>query len=222
MSAEGGWLIGERIAAGSARMLRGVPGLLWVPGEWRETTARWTILGGSGSVAAAGVVLHPWLGAVAGACWCTAAVVISRPAEPEDAEADDEDEDGKEDEQLLPADDFAALVHEVAAGRNVHLTAIGQRLLDETQRAWDVLALCRAHGITTKPVRVAGADPAVTTGIHRLDLPPLPRPLSGAPVGVVVAGQPDNNNTDRPTAEEVSEGVVIITRGPSIRQEARR
>lgn len=206
----------RRLTTGSMIILRGIA---WA-GEWRETLARWVLGTIAAALALTALALHLWLVPVALLAWMAAAN-LAAGEEAETADDDeDEDQDDEDGQQLLDADDFAELVHEVADGRNVHLTAIGQRLLEETGRGWDVLALCRAHGITTKPVRVAGADPAVTTGVHRHDLPPLPRPLSGAPVGVVVAGQHDNNNT--PTVTPIGQAGLLVKHGPSIRQEARR
>lgn len=121
---------------------------------------------------------------------------------------------------------FLELVHDVARGANVHLVAIREQLAHETERPWtpaEVRALCAAASIPVRDgVRVPGARPAVTTGIHRDDLPPLPQPLSGAPGADVVAGHDANNNTNI-TTELIGEGAGMINRhGPSIRQEARR
>lgn len=129
-------------------------------------------------------------------------------------EADDDEPDA--DESFA----FLELVHDVAAGGNVHLSAIAEQLRAETGRQQDVLALCRQHGIPTRPVRVKGADPAVTTGVHRHDLPPLPRPLSEGVGGVVSAGEADNNNTDI-TKEPIGVAGTRVKHG-SIRQEAHR
>lgn len=119
--------------------------------------------------------------------------------------------------------EFIELVHDVARGGNVHLTAIKAQLVEETGRDWDVLALCREAGITTKAVRVPGADPVVTTGIHKRDLPPLPPSSSGTPDGVVAAGQPANNNSNNARIREIGGGAaVVIHTGPSNHQEARR
>jgi hypothetical protein len=120
--------------------------------------------------------------------------------------------------------EFLELLHDLSAGRNLHLSAVREQLVEETGRDWtaqDVTALCRAASVPTRPgVRVPGADPAVTTGIHRADLPPLPRPSSDTPVGVVGAGQGDNNNTNT-TVEEIGQAGLLIKQGPPIRQEIR-
>lgn len=210
----------RQLAAGTGVILRG---LAWA-GEWRETLARWILAAIAGAFTLSGAVLHPWLWLVLAALGVTAAFAAAPELEPEDGEEDEDDEPGPDDaddeEQLLDADLLADTIHAVARGGNVHLTAIRAQLREETGRVWDVLAACRAHGIRTRPVRVPGADPAVTTGIHRTDLPPLPRAES-TPVGVVSAGHPDNNNTNNTTVEPIGEGGRLIKHGPARRQEAR-
>jgi hypothetical protein len=212
----------HQLTTGTRIILRG---LAWA-GEWRETLARWILAAIAGSVALTGAALHPWLWPVFGIGWMAAAFAAAPEPAEDDGEAQDEagpdDEDDADDEQLLDADLLADTIHAVARGGNVHLTAIRAQLREDTGRVWDVLAACRAHGIRTRPVRVPGADPAVTTGIHRTDLPPLPHPLS-APGGVVSAGHPDNNNTNNGiTVEEIGEPGRLIKHGPTARQEARR
>jgi hypothetical protein len=211
--ATGRWLIVPRISTGTRRLALGL-------GRWLAATdlKKWArargVLGrflGTGFIAwfLGGMLwalgTPPW--AVV-PLWLGAAMAASYRDQRDAAETD------KEFNQAA----FIELLHDVAAGGNVHLTAVRAQLLKETGKDWDVLALCRAAGITTKAVRVTGADPAVTTGIHRTDLPPLPRGSSGTPEGVLTS----NNNSNNATAEEVSEGVVIVHTGPSIRQEARR
>jgi hypothetical protein len=192
----------RRIATGTAVILRS---LGWA-GEWSETLARWFIAALVASLAAVTVAVHPWLAPVAILGWAAAAGTAAGTEQTDEPE--DQDDEPADDEQLLDAETFAEIVHAAARGANVHLTAIRARLIEETGHDWDVLALCRTHGIPTKPVRVPGADPAVTTGIHRHNLPPLPRPLP-APGGVVAAGQPDNNNTGTP-AQPYPDGVTWV------------
>lgn len=111
-------------------------------------------------------------------------------------------EDVEDDTDSMAPAEFLELLHDLSAGRNLHLSTVRQQLVAETGRDWtaqDVTALCRAAGVPTRPgVRVPGADPVVTTGIHRDDLPPLPQPLLATPVGVVGAGHEDNNNNSGP------------------------
>jgi hypothetical protein len=149
--------------------------------------------------------------------WLTAALTASYR---------DAQEAGEQAEEAFTTADFVELLHDLSRGANLHLSRVREQLAEETGRDWttqDVTALCRTAGVPTRPgVRVPGATPAVTTGIHRDDLPPLPRGSSGTPVGVVGAGQHPNNNTNTPTATEIAEGVVIVTTGPSIHQEAHR
>jgi hypothetical protein len=222
----------RQLARGTTAILRG---LVWA-GEWRETLARWTIAAVAASLALSGAALHPWLWPILAALWIAAASAAAGPLADEPAdEADDEDEDGQDDDPddepepdgLIDADAFTELVRDVADGRNVHLATIRAQLALETGREWSaaaVTALCDTAGIPVrKGVRVPGAQPAVTTGIHHTDLPAPHSPASAhPPVGVVPAGQHSNNNTNTPTVEKVGEGAAIIKRGPSIRQEARR
>lgn len=189
----------DELSPGEYRAVRGVDALLRAGAAWltavdvderRVRAAIGRAIGGSLSAGFVGGVaygLGPYAWSAGGALLALSVWVAGAPEQPVGS-------DEPADEGLSPGE-FLELVHDVAAGGNVHLTAIGEQLAHETGRSWDVLALCRAAGIPTKPVRVAGADPAVTTGVHRYDLPPLPQPLSTAPVGVVSAGEADNNNT---------------------------
>ncbi len=207
----------RQLAVGTGVILRG---LAWA-GEWRETLARWILSAIAGSVALTGAALHPWLWPVFGLGWAAAAFAAAPELEPAEDDGEPGPDDQDDDEQLLDADLLADTIHAVARGGNVHLTAIGARLQAETGQHWDVLAACRAHGIRTRPVRVPDADPPVTTGIHRTDLPPLPR-AGSAPVGVVSAGHPDNNNSDNTlTVEAIGEPGRLIKHHPAARQEAR-
>lgn len=211
----------DELSPGESRAVRGCDALLHAAGCWltaadveerRVRAALGRALGGTlatGFVGGVAVALGPYAWSAGGVLLALSVWVAGAP---------DNDEEGAEADGLDPAE-FLELIHDVADGGNVHLTAIGEQLFAETGRSWDVLALCRAAGIPTKPVRVAGADPAVTTGVHRYDLPPLPRPSSGPPVDVVSAGQADNNN--RPTVTPIGQAAVIVKHGPSIRQEAR-
>lgn len=213
----------RQLTAGTLMIVKGI---LWA-GEWRETLARWILTAIAGSLALSGAILHPWLWPVLVIGWMSAAAKAA-PELGDDVDDDQDDEPGPDDadedndEQLLDTDLLADVIHAVARGGNVHLTSIGKRLHAETGQHWDVLTACRAAGIRTRPVRVAEADPPVTTGIHRTDLPPLPR-FGSPPEGVVSAGHPDNNtNNNTLSIEEIGEGGRLIKHGPTDRQEARR
>lgn len=229
------------LSPAEARIARGIDQLARSAAAWlgaadveehRTRAALGRALGGGIAAWVVGGVayeLGPIAWGSAGALAVLSVLVAGAPeTEPDDEDQDDADDEPTDDagegqdEQLLDAEDLAELLHHVAAGGNVHLTAIGQQLRAETGRDWDVLALCRTHGIPTRAVRVPHADPAVTTGIHRRDLPPLPQPLSATPVGVVAAGQHGNNNTNNVTVEAIGEGGRLIKRGPARHQEARR
>ncbi|WP_435173272.1 hypothetical protein [Actinacidiphila sp. bgisy145] len=173
--------------------------------------------------------LGPIAWATAGVLTALSVWVAGTPNPDNDEDQDDEvepdDQEPGSDEQLLDVDAFTELVLDVACGANVHLRTIRMRLIEETERPWadhEVTALCRAAGIPTRPgVRVPGAQPAVTTGIHHTDLPPLPDPSPGAPVDGVAAGQHDNNNTNTPHVERIGEGGAVIKNAP-LQQEAVR
>jgi hypothetical protein len=222
----------HQLAAGTRVILRG---LAWA-GEWRETLARWILAAIAGSVALTGAALHPWLWPVLGIGWMAAAFAAAPELEPEDGEDDegqdepgpDDEDDADDDEQLLDADAFTELVRDLADGGNVHLATVRRQLaLELPGTDWSgpaVTALCQAAGIRVRPgVRVPGATPAVTTGIHRDDIPTPPPPHSGTPVGVVAAGQHPNNNTNTYVTEPIGEGGRLIKQtGLNRRQEARR
>jgi hypothetical protein len=225
----------RQLAAGTAVILRG---LAWA-GEWRETLARWVLAAIAGSLALTGAALHPWLWPVFAIGWAVAAFAAApelAPDEDEDQDdepgpddADDEpDDDAAEDvDQLRHADAFTELVRDLADGGNVHLISIRRQLaLELPGTDWSgpaVTALCDAAGIRVRPgVRVPGAQPAVTTGIHRDDIPPPPPTRSATPVGVVAAGQHPNTNNNTLSIEEIGEGGRLIKHGPARHQEVRR
>jgi hypothetical protein len=208
-----------RLAKGTGVILRG----LATAGEWQETLARWFLAALVGSLAACGAALHPWLAPILLLAWLGAANAAAGPVD------EDEQDDGESvDDEDEPIDSaaFVELVHDVADGRNVHLVEIRRQLALETEREWtaaDVAALCEAAGIRTrKGVRVAGATPAVTTGIHHTDLPPLPSPASGSTrVDVVSAGQHSNNNTNTTTVP-IGVGGMSVRLGSAATQGVRR
>lgn len=213
----------RRVVAGTMIILRG---LAWA-GEWQETIARWVLFGITGSILATAMALHWWLIPGAIVAWCLVAAAVPQseeddePGEDQDDELEDEEEP-EDDEPPIDSDAFRELLRDVAGGENVHLSTIRARLAKEVPGVdWHgpaTTALCEAAGVRVrKGVRVAGADPAVTTGIHRDDLPPLSSPAGASPVGVVLAGQHSNNNTNTRT-EHVGQGGLIVTHGPSIRQ----
>lgn len=217
---------GERITAGSVVLMRGLPKIIWA-GEWRETIARWVLFGITSSIALTAMALHWWLIPVAVVLWCAvAASAAPEPDEDEDNEQVPEDEPADDDELPIDLDVFLELLHDVADGGNVHLNAIRERLAEELpEYEWTgpiVTALCAEVGATVrKGVRVPGAQPPVTTGVHRTDLPPLPSPAGPPPVDVVSAGDDSNNNTNT-TTEHIGQGGLIVKHGPSIRKGVRR
>lgn len=157
--------------------------------------------------------IGPWAWATAGALLAASVWAAGRPGG-----GDEEEPAGEE----LSGAAFLELVHDVAQGGNVHLSAIREQLAEETETEWSgpaTRALCDAAGIRVRDgVRVPGARPPVTTGIHRDDLPPLPQPLSQRAVDDVAAGHRDNTNTNT-GVRYVGEGGIIT---PDTMQGARR
>lgn len=215
----------DDLSATENRLVHGVDQLGRATTEWltgsdvdehRARAAIGRAIGGTLAAGFAGGVLYE-LGPIA---WGTSAALGALAVWAAGGDTDEPDVD----EEFGPAV-FLELVHDLAGGGNLHLSAVRAQLAEETGRPWsapEVSALCRAADVPTRPgVRVPGATPAVTTGIHRDDLPPLPRPDRGSPVGDVSADQDDNNNTNTLTIEEVGQAARIIKRGPSIRQAAR-
>ncbi|MFI0894876.1 hypothetical protein [Streptomyces sp. NPDC020983] len=228
-----------RIARGIDQLARSAAAWLGAADvdEHRTRTALGRALGGGIAAWVVGGVayeLGPIAWGSAGALAVLSVLVAGAPEpEPDDEDQDDEDDEPTEDdsesdhEQLLDADAFTELVRDLADGGNVHLVTVRRQLaLELPGTDWSgpaVTALCDAAGIRVRPgVRVPGATPAVTTGIHRDDIPPSPPARSATPVGVVDAGQHPNNNTNKPTTEEYGEGGLLVRHGPAIRQEARR
>lgn len=217
--------IGQRIAAGSGVLLRGLPKIVWA-GEWQETIARWFLFGTTSAIAVTAMALHWWLIPVAVVGWCALAAAAAESVPEEEGDEPDEDlgeeaedEDEPDDEPLLDEDAFRELLQDVAQGQNVHLSAVRAQLLEETGREWSgpqARALCEQAGIRVRDgVRVPGAQPPVTTGVHRDDLPLLPSPLGTPPVEVVSAGQHSNNNSNTPAVD----GLVLV---PDMMRKGRR
>lgn len=222
---KGKWLIMDRLAAGCRALAAG--GAAWAGARdveakrGRASLAR--IVGGTLSMAFVGGTLYAlsrgvllWGSVVVGllSAWVAGG---SEQAEQATAGQPDGYEPGV----------FLELLHDLAQGSNLHLIRVREQLQEETGRPWSgpqARALCDAAGVRVRDgVRVPGARPAVTTGIHRDDLPPLPSPASGSGSGVVGAGQAANNNTNKaPTVTEVGQAAMIVHTGPSIHQEAHR
>lgn len=211
----------NRIGTGCSKLGKSCTAWL-TAGEYAGRERAGAVLGRITGGAAAGwfvggmvYVAGPWGWSGTGAALCLSVWVAGRPGAGE--------EDAPEG---IDAAAFLELVHDVAQGANVHLSAIRAQLAEEFPGTdWHGPAtrtLCDAAGIPVRDgVRVPGAQPPVTTGIHRADLPPLPRPLSEGAVDDVAAGHSDNNNTNT-TTEEYAEGVTIVKVGGPIRQEIRR
>lgn len=222
--ATGRWIIVPRITTGTRRMGTGLR--RWLAGHGLKGAAR--ARGVAGRIV--GTLFIAWfLGGMLWALgtppwavvplWLIAALVASY------RDAADATTAKAGPTQAIPPEAFVELLHDLAQGGNVHLAKVREQLTAETGRPWTAQAvtdLCRAAGIPTKQVRVPGATPAVTTGVHRADIPPLPHASSGAPGNGVGAGHDANNNTNT-TVEPIGGGAaVIVKHGPSTRQDTRR
>ncbi|MFC4034559.1 hypothetical protein ACFO3J_24225 [Streptomyces polygonati] len=201
-----------RIGAGCSKLGRSCTAWL-AAGEYEGRKRAGAVLGRAAGgavttwfVGGIAYAVGPWGWAVEGALLAVSVWGAGRPG------ADDEEEPLEE--EGIDVDTFLELVHDVAQGGNVHLSAIRAQLAEEFPGTdWHgpaTTALCEAAGIPLrKGVRVAGANPPVTTGIHWADLPPLPQLLSEGAVDDVAAGHGDNNNTNTPTGQQ-SEAVTIV------------
>ncbi|GGZ51649.1 hypothetical protein [Streptomyces rubiginosohelvolus] len=153
---------------------------------------------------------------IAAAAWVVTALALGYLAtmkpqlEPESTDEDADQEQPEEapaDEQhpseLLPLGHVAVLLASLyTEGSGVHLAALASHLsrtplMGLPATPWktaDVRALLARHGVRIRPgVRVPPAGGR--EGVHRDDFPPLPpRPSDPPVVGVVVPGQPNNNN----------------------------
>ncbi|MFJ2249427.1 hypothetical protein [Streptomyces sp. NPDC087862] len=149
------------------------------------------------------------------AVWIVTALVLGYaatfPDKPEPAADEQQDTpaetppaDQPHPSETLTLDDVARLLHTVyTEGSGVHLAALAEHLdrtpyMGHPAALWatrDVRALLARHGVRVRDgVRVP--PKGGREGVHRDDFPPLP-PTDAAPtvVGVVVAGQSNNNNT---------------------------
>lgn len=134
-------------------------------------------------------VVHGWLPAAltgGATLWTLTALAAGQqtpdPATPGPA--------GDSDRSDPAPDQFIATLHHLMPDKGrLHLATVAQHLAT-TKTA--VREMCDTAGIPYGPVRVG---PTSSTGIKREDLPPLSAPSQNPVVGVVAAGQSNNNNT---------------------------
>ncbi|WP_143666795.1 MULTISPECIES: hypothetical protein [unclassified Streptomyces] len=177
-------------------------------------------------VLAAGFIYGlPWttrIAVVAAVAWTATAIALGfiatrtpKEKQPEKGESNGEEQPGNEPpepeqhpSELLPLGHVAVLLSEAyTEGSGVHLATLAERLtrtplMGLPATPWKtahVRALLTRHGVRVRPgVRVPPVGGR--EGVHREDFPPLPPTPSESPVvGVVVAGQ-SNNNIDGNTA----------------------
>lgn len=122
-----------------------------------------------------------------------------KPTAPKSAEDGTQEADGAD---RLPC--FITALHELMDGQTgIHLAQIAAHLFGSEDATAQVRTLAASASIPiNRGVRVKGRG--VSTGIKKEDLPPLPEPLSGAPVAVVAAGQTSNSNSNTPASNTVA------------------
>lgn len=185
--------VGEQLARGSARILRGVGPTLW-PGELGEAIARWMILSLFALVAVAAIGANP------GLMWF---LVLGAPVVAYGAGRAPK-EDQPDDEEHLAADELVTALHAVAAP-HAHLAFLAEHLDTSPARVRDGLALA---GIPVAAgVRMKGRG--VSTGVRAADIPPLSSPTVGPLAPVVVAGQGATTTATTPVVDRHEWGATI-------------
>ncbi|MET9954227.1 hypothetical protein ABZ135_22125 [Streptomyces sp. NPDC006339] len=137
----------------------------------------------------------PWTTAIVGSAaggWFAGAIVLGlRHPSIKPGEQPPADEETAGTRTGPTVDELAHALHEIGTP-HAHVAALADHLgitADATRAA-----LTEA-GIPTEPCRMKGRGSS--TGVKAEHFPPLPSPASDPPVGVVAAGQNDNNNTSR-------------------------
>lgn len=195
----------------------------WVAaGENRfDTGVRWAMVGGPPVLACWWLAAVWWRAAIAAAVVCVLALRAATKAAK--AKPQKPAEDISEGRTEVSREDFIALAWDVLDGAPaVHLTTLATHLTDTTGTRWDGAAVrdaCKTHHIPVRPkVRDLGGD-RVSSGVHRGDLPPLPRPLpEGAqegPVDGYAAGQ--DGNTTAPTGPHATTPTPSVARVGDLR-----
>ncbi|MEU0522748.1 hypothetical protein [Streptomyces niveus] len=164
------------------------------------------------------------------AAWTVTALALGylvlTPDDEEQAEDDEEPEEPEETGEDVPhpsetltLDQVAQLLHDAyTEGSGVHLATLrghlhGHPVGGLPAAPWkpqDVRALLARHAVRVRPgVRVPPVGGR--EGVHKNDFPPLLSPGSApAPGGVVVPGQPSNNNSNNTEETAPREGLTII------------
>lgn len=111
----------------------------------------------------------------------------------------------------IDPDKFLVDLHLMIGDRKgMHVATIAEQYLNDRAATKQIRALCNATGVKVSAgIRVDGA---VSTGIKRADLPPLPQPLLAAAAAAVSAGQDSNNNSNNTPTGQPREGYLIKDR----------
>jgi hypothetical protein len=218
--------LGHRTARRRATAARqGIGGWLADATGALDTALRWALLAAAGWLALhlAGLPLHAlrrlaahrWLLWPAALGWCTAAYRTG--ADPGRGEAPAAPADDESDPQHTTPDEtaLASLLHQLADGtRGLHLTTLADELRThypaQQWRTRDVRALLAEHGVRVRDgVRLPGTG--VREGVHRDDLPPLPRATEHPAGPDETAGQDSNNNSNNSRTTRFPGGVVVVS-----------
>lgn len=172
----------NRLGAGTVALARRYRIWLWEDGAWRglvRVVGGVAALGFTGGVfLAAPVLIVPAVGGLVLAAWAN-------------GKASDGEEEGETEPEDYSPEEFLGHLHELmAATDRLHLAQIAEQLYADETATGQVRDLCAAAGVTITPsVRIKGRQPAVSTGVYRKHLPPLPEGAGEGGVAVVSAGQ---------------------------------
>lgn len=189
----------NRLASGTALLVSRYCVWLWADGI-KAGLVR--LAGGLAAVGFIGGVClaAPGLLAPVAAAWCLGAWYTGRP---DASDGDDETGDAPDGEDEL---DFLTLLHDLMADADrIHLAQVAEHVFGDPDATATVREACAAAGVPiTRGVRVPGR--AVSTGLYRRDLPPLPDHSPTDPVAVVGAGQDKQQQQQHPDRE----GFVVL------------
>lgn len=190
------WPVVVRLCGGTWRLVCRLA-TVCMAGEGAEKL--WRALGAVAVATVAGrivvrapLVELPLLAVWAVLAWRAGPAPKEEPDERQEEQHGDEEQPGEEtEERPLPGrEQLVAALHAVA-DPHAHLSALAAHLQETAARV--------REGLKEAGIPVAGgvrAGGRVSTGVKKDHFPPLLPAPSDSPGGVVVAGQPDNNNAD--------------------------